>query len=234
MEPEKASTRMKTKKTKLRSVTKTGKLKSLFWIWNVTNQITSFSAFIQSGYKGHAPNLVPRSRSVTGNVRSGNVQQYTTFHWLLKRKVATINSALWLAYFVGHFRRLSREFVNNMERSCPVLNKCRLCGKTAQRKVLFLSDSGKILQLKKIIKKICDICVNATDELPKFSCRSCCDKLVRLNKSVKEFAALCKSAQISLEIELHPEKRGTGQKLETHRPALKNHEKCHTQWSLPR
>ena len=92
-----------------------------------------------------------------------------------------------------------------MERSCPVLNKCRLCGKTAQRKVLFFSDSGKTLQLKKIIKKICDICVNATDELPKFSCRSCCDKLVRLNKSVEEFAALCKSAQISLEKELHPD-----------------------------
>ena len=92
-----------------------------------------------------------------------------------------------------------------MERSCPVLNKCRLCGKTAQRKVLFLSDSGKILQLKKIIKKICDICVNATDELPKFSCRSCCDKVVRLNKSVEEFAGLCKSAQLSLEKELHPD-----------------------------
>ena len=92
-----------------------------------------------------------------------------------------------------------------MERSWPVLNKCRLCGKTAQRKVLFLSDSGKTLQLKKIIKKICGICVNATDELPKFSCRSCCDKLVRLNKSVEEFAALCKSAQISLEKELHPD-----------------------------
>ena len=41
-------------------------------------------------------------------------------------------------------------------------------------------------------KKICDICVNATDELPKFSCRSCCDKLVQLNKSVEEFEALCK------------------------------------------
>ena len=54
-------------------------------------------------------------------------------------------------------------------------------------------------------KKNCDICVNATDELPKFSCRSCCDKLVRLNKSVEEFASLCKSAQISLEKELHPD-----------------------------
>ena len=39
-------------------------------------------------------NLVPRSHSVTGNVRSGKVRQYTIFYWLLKRKVVTINSAL--------------------------------------------------------------------------------------------------------------------------------------------
>ena len=31
------------------------------------------------------PNLVPRSHSVTGNVRSGKVRQYTIFHWLLKK-----------------------------------------------------------------------------------------------------------------------------------------------------
>ena len=46
---------------KIRSVTKTGKHKSLFWIWkfefeiwiwNVTNQMIVFSAFIQSGYRG--------------------------------------------------------------------------------------------------------------------------------------------------------------------------------------
>ena len=30
-------------------------------------------------------NLVPRSHSVTGNVRSGKVRQYTIFHWLLKK-----------------------------------------------------------------------------------------------------------------------------------------------------
>ena len=29
--------------------------------------------------------LVPRSHSVTGNVRSGKVRQYTIFHWLLKK-----------------------------------------------------------------------------------------------------------------------------------------------------
>ena len=31
------------------------------------------------------PNLVPRSHSVTGNVRFGKVRQYTIFHWLLKK-----------------------------------------------------------------------------------------------------------------------------------------------------
>ena len=30
-------------------------------------------------------NLVPRSHSVTGNVRSGKVRQYTIFHWTLKK-----------------------------------------------------------------------------------------------------------------------------------------------------
>ena len=44
-----------------------------------------------------------------------------------------------------------------MDSSCAVLNKLRLCGKTAQRKVFFF--------------------VYGTKELPKFSCRSCYDKL---------------------------------------------------------
>ena len=44
--------------------------------------------------------LVPRSHSVTGNVRSGKVRQYTVFHWLLK-KVAVMQSTLRLAYFAG-------------------------------------------------------------------------------------------------------------------------------------
>ena len=31
-------------------------------------------------------NLVPRSHSVTGNVRSGKVRQYAIFHWPLKKR----------------------------------------------------------------------------------------------------------------------------------------------------
>ena len=46
-------------------------------------------------------NLVSRSHSVTENVRSGKVRQYTIFHWLLKKFAAT-QSTLRLAYFAGH------------------------------------------------------------------------------------------------------------------------------------
>ena len=69
MEPEKASTRMKTKKTKMlisfknkfcsknrqikhKSLFWIWKFEFVFWIWNVINQMIVFSAFIQSGYRG--------------------------------------------------------------------------------------------------------------------------------------------------------------------------------------
>ena len=38
---------------KIRVATKAGKHKRLFWIWNATNQMIVFSAFIQSGYRGN-------------------------------------------------------------------------------------------------------------------------------------------------------------------------------------
>ena len=70
MEPEKASTRMKTKKTKMLMSFKNTfcnkkrqtqkfvlnlkiwKFEFEIWIWNVTYQMIVFSAFIQSGYRG--------------------------------------------------------------------------------------------------------------------------------------------------------------------------------------
>ena len=70
MEPGKASTRMKTKKTKMLISFKNTfcsknrqtqkfvlnlkiwKLKFEIWIWNVTNQVIVFSTFIQSGFRG--------------------------------------------------------------------------------------------------------------------------------------------------------------------------------------
>ena len=47
----------------------------------------------QTNDKKSEANLVTRSQSVTGNVRSGKVRQYTIFHWPLK-KVAAMQSTL--------------------------------------------------------------------------------------------------------------------------------------------
>ena len=80
--------------------------------------------------------------------------------------------------------------------------KCRLCGETTTRKNYFFSDSGKALQLKRIILRVCEIEVSERDELPKFCCRSCHDKLLRLNKNLEIFASTCKSTQKELECEL--------------------------------
>ena len=63
-------------------------------------------------------NLVPRSHSVTGNVRSGKVRQYTIFHWLLKKGCGNPIYAP-----IGLFRgALSEGLV--FASSCAVLNKC--------------------------------------------------------------------------------------------------------------
>ena len=67
-------------------------------------------------------NLVPRSHSVTGNVRSGKVRQYTIFHWLLNKGCG---NAIYAP--IGLFRgALSEGLV--FASSCVVLNKCQLCG----------------------------------------------------------------------------------------------------------
>ena len=67
-------------------------------------------------------NLVPRSHSVTGNVRSGKVRQYTIFHCLLKKGCG---NAIYAP--IGLFRgALSEGLV--FASSCAVLNKCQLCG----------------------------------------------------------------------------------------------------------
>ena len=104
------------------------------------------------------PNPVPRSHSVTGNVRSGKVGQYTIFHWLLKKGCG---NAIYAP--IGLFRGTLGEGLV-FASSCAVLNKCQLCG----GKFCF-SDAGKALQLRKIILKICDVCVNGTDERPTYT-----------------------------------------------------------------
>ena len=67
-------------------------------------------------------NLVPRPHSVTGNVRSGKVRQYTIFHWLPKKGCG---NAIYAP--IGLFRRALNEGLV-FASSCAVLNKCQLCG----------------------------------------------------------------------------------------------------------
>ena len=67
-------------------------------------------------------NLVPRSHSVTGNVRSGKVRQYTIFHWPLKKGCGNeIDAPIGLSRGV---RNEGLVFAS----SCAVLNKYQLCG----------------------------------------------------------------------------------------------------------
>ena len=67
-------------------------------------------------------NLVPRSHSVTGNVRSGKVRQYTNFHWPLKKGCG---NAIYAP--IGLFRGSRNEGLV-FASSCAVLNKYQLCG----------------------------------------------------------------------------------------------------------
>ena len=68
------------------------------------------------------PNLVPRSHSVTGNVRSGKFRQYTIFHWPLKKGCG---NAIYAP--IGLFRGARNEGLV-FASSCAVLNKYQLCG----------------------------------------------------------------------------------------------------------
>ena len=67
-------------------------------------------------------NLVPRSHSVTGNVRSAKVRQCTIFHWPLKKGCDNAIYAL-----IGLFRGARNEGLV-FASSCAVLNKYQLCG----------------------------------------------------------------------------------------------------------
>ena len=62
-------------------------------------------------------NLVPRSHSLTGNVRSGKVRQYTIFHWPLKK---VCGNAIYAP--IGLFRGARNEGLV-FASSCAVLNK---------------------------------------------------------------------------------------------------------------
>ena len=82
------------------------------------------------------------------------------------------------------------EVFQNLTDDILKLSKCRLCGETTKRKNYFFSDSGKQLQLKRIILRVCEIEVSERNELPKFCCRSCHNKAsLRLNKNLEIIAS---------------------------------------------
>ena len=91
-------------------------------------------------------------------------------------------------------------------------SKCRLCGGRAERKTYFFSDTGKSLDLKRIVLKLCEIVVSESDELPKYCCRSCCEKLTRLNRNIEAFASTCKATQKVLEGDLIANRQSIRQK----------------------
>ena len=94
-------------------------------------------------------NLVPRCHSVTGNVRSGKVRQYTIFHWLLKKGCG---NAIYAP--IGLFRgALSEGLV--FARSCAVLNKCQLCGGKFcffRRRKSFTAEENHFKNLRRLCK----------------------------------------------------------------------------------
>ena len=75
-------------------------------------------------------------------------------------------------------------------------------GESTKRKNYFCSVSGKALQLKRIILRLCEVEVSERDELPKFCCRSCHDKVLRLNKNLEIFVSTRQSTQKKLERKL--------------------------------
>ena len=84
----------------------------LFWYTNQPN-LAKFA---------NGANLVPRSHSITWNVRSGKVRQYTIFHWPLKKGYG---NAIYAP--IGLFRGSRNEGLV-FASSCAALNKYQLCG----------------------------------------------------------------------------------------------------------
>ena len=93
--------------------------------------------------------LVPRSHSVTGNVRSGKVRQYTIFPWLLKKGCG---NAIYAP--IGLFRGALNEGLV-FASSCAVLNKCQLCGgkfRFFRRRKSFTVEGNHFKNLRRLCK----------------------------------------------------------------------------------
>ena len=94
-------------------------------------------------------NLVPRSHSVTGNVSSGKVRQYTIFHWLLKKGCG---NAIYAP--IGLFRGALNEGLV-FPSPCAVLNKCQLCGGKFcffRRRKCFTVEENHFKNLRRLCK----------------------------------------------------------------------------------
>ena len=99
-----------------------------------------------------------------------------------------------------------------------VSSSCRLCGERSVRKYYFFSEKGKSVQLKKIIWKVCEVQVEESDELPRFCCRSCYDKLLRLNKNSEAFAEVCRKTQKELEAQISKKRTRTEEPVSSEKP----------------
>ena len=111
---------------------------------SVSNNIGGNSAFAQRIFSwevNYESNLVPRSHSVTGNVRSGKVRQYTIFQWPLKKGCGNaIYAPIGLFRFPFCQRRKSFTVKENHFK-----NLRRLC-KWYRRKLHVPCHSNKVLR----------------------------------------------------------------------------------------
>ena len=96
-------------------------------------------------------NLVPRSHSVTENVRPGKVRQYTIFHWPLKKGCG---NAIYAP--IGLFRGVLNNEGLVFASSCAVLNKCQLCGGKFcffRRRKTFTVEENHLKNLRGLCKR---------------------------------------------------------------------------------
>ena len=123
-----------------------GKIIYAVSIWPVTGQGFQNTKWPAVRY---FHNLEPRSHSVTGNVRSGKVRQYTIFHWPLKKGCGNTIYAP-----IGLFRGARNEGLV-FASSCAVLNKYQLCGGTFcffRRRKTFTVKENHLKNLRRLCK----------------------------------------------------------------------------------
>ena len=68
----------------------------------------------------------------------------------------------------GHAAVKHRSIPNKKLTDDILKSRCRLCGESTKKKNYFFSVSGKALQLKRIIVRLCEVEVSERDELPSF------------------------------------------------------------------